>query len=1120
MADQPPNKRPLDASDHNQPAKKLHRTDTVGSRNTAIDLSIVIPLGVASSSSGSGFSIKKGNAKASETPPQGPHGTPKIKKAMKPTKRPLKSFSDDINDDPFGEKWVVRGSPEKHKPQSEKSTPSSSHEVVPEMKKESGCAGAENSKSDAKSIDSLSIKPSVISTSPYFAPADSSSKPPQTFTSIGQPQSTTSRQTEVYAVAARARQVVTTISASSPPRVLAPATDEASEEEEDGIEYQRAQADLFIAEPSNVLVPPSEFDIPVIDNDAQLASLMEAFPDTDLVEIQNALDACGGDASKVPEILCIQETEDEDDDDDVIQRGRKGSKRFRKAPRIGASSPSGSVFVVPDGATSNYVKPTKNRAQVKPAPTLAPEIVKPAKKTLPVKPAPILVNSDDMEVDDDELEDDDDTIKQRLMREEKALSFFSMASIDDIMEYTNCSVDAAKLVLQRERPFSSYRAMKKALASEKKSKHLLDKYNTTMDSFDSVDQFVNTCEKTGKEFAASLEKWAQEDDVVVSPTRSRKAPTIPSNSMEADDVDIENDDDDESDGGMALLTVDDKEVSSKLVTPKLLSPLMKLKSYQLIGVNWLYLLYKSGLGGILADEMGLGKTAQVIAWLALLKEKQEGGLSLIVVPSSVLDNWMREFEQWCPDLQVFPYFGNQNERYAQQREFKDDINSYDCILTTYNLISSNKEDRSFFKKLPIQSMILDEGHMVKNMTSNRYTHLMRLKVKQRLLLTGTPLQNNLMELLSLLTFIMPDIGEHVATLQQVLQTRSTGAEAVERIRVAKKIMKPFVLRRKKDQVLKELPPKISRNEYCTSTPRQRKLYLEIESQSKKDWAVAEASKSQKGKSKKDQAGAKKKTFNVLMQLRKAAIHPLLFRQLYSDDTVRKIAHELQRTPEYYDTDYDLVCEDLSVMSDFEIHCLCMKHSVLRPRLLTEEAWMDAGKIQKLKELLVPMKENEDKVLIFSQFVMVLDVLEKVLESLHMSFTRLDGSTDVSDRQDLIDEYNAVDSNTFIFLLSTKAGGQGLNLTAANVVIFMDLDFNPQNDCQAECRAHRVGQTRPVTVYKLISSNTIEEHILQLCERKLVLDERFQKGDEERDAESKESEKALMELLYADWTQRA
>ncbi|KAH6593557.1 hypothetical protein BASA50_007271 [Batrachochytrium salamandrivorans] len=548
--------------------------------------------------------------------------------------------------------------------------------------------------------------------------------------------------------------------------------------------------------------------------------------------------------------------------------------------------------------------------------------------------------------------------------------------------------------------------------------------------------------------------------------------------------------------------------------PRLVSKHRQLKQYQIVGVSWLTMLYHKKLGGILADEMGLGKTAQVICFLAHLLSMGERGPHMIIVPSSTLDNWLREFHQWCPKLRVHPYTGT----LTQRREYQEDIMSdpkLNVIVTTYNMAAGTKEDRSFLRKLRIKSLILDEGHMVKNIESIRYKHLMAISAPFRLLLTGTPLQNNLLELLALLTFVMPRLFiTDQKTLERIFLVKSVGTGdglslSRERIDRAKKIMTPFVLRRRKDQVLKDLPAKTHVLNMCDAVVSQRQLYQDILSLSKKSTDTdgsSSTSVSTKGlmpdmltdgmnslpiSSTPETASlATRQLTNILMDLRKVANHPLLVRSRYTDAKLRVMAKTIMQEPEHRLKNVDYIWEDMTVLTDFEIHQLCLKYRSLKPHKLDDSVLLEACKVIKLKSLLLEMRERGDKVLLFSQFVIMLDILEPVMQLIGIKFIRLDGSTPVALRQGLVDQFNT-DSDLTVFLLSTKSGGVGINLTSANVVIMYDIDFNPHNDAQAEDRAHRVGQTREVTVHRLIMNDSIEQHILQCAEHKLLLDARLQ-----------------------------
>lgn len=348
------------------------------------------------------------------------------------------------------------------------------------------------------------------------------------------------------------------------------------------------------------------------------------------------------------------------------------------------------------------------------------------------------------------------------------------------------------------------------------------------------------------------------------------------------------------------------------------------------------------------------------------------------------------------------------------------------------------------------------------------------------------MQNNLTELASLLGFILPSVfREHSQDLEYIFSHKAKTTDeshaallSTQRIARAKSMMTPFVLRRKKHQVLKHLPSKTRRVEYCELSESQSEIY-----ESEKAKALRIIS---------DRAAGKKTgndTANILMALRKASIHPLLFRRLYSDKVISKMSKACLGEEEYQDSNVDLVYEDMTVMTDFELHGFCEKHPVTMSNfILQNNEWMDSGKVRTLCNLLTRFKDQRDRVLVFSQFVMVMNILEAVLESLSIRFFRLDGQTKIDERQDMIDQFYKEEDIT-VFLLSTKAGGAGINLACANKVIIFDSSFNPQDDIQAENRAHRVGQVREVEVIRLVTKGTVEEQIHALGETKLALDDR-------------------------------
>ncbi|XP_056323369.1 SWI/SNF-related matrix-associated actin-dependent regulator of chromatin subfamily A containing DEAD/H box 1b isoform X3 [Danio aesculapii] len=522
-----------------------------------------------------------------------------------------------------------------------------------------------------------------------------------------------------------------------------------------------------------------------------------------------------------------------------------------------------------------------------------------------------------------------------------------------------------------------------------------------------------------------------------------------------------------------------------MTQPEILSSTFQLKPYQLIGLNWLVLLHQNKLSGILADEMGLGKTIQAISFLAHLYQEGNPGPHLITVPASTLDNWVRELNLWCPSFKVLVYYGSAEDRKYMRYEILNQIVEYNIIVSTYNLAIGNSSDRSLFCKLKLEYAVFDEGHLLKNMNSLRYRHLMAINAKYRLLLTGTPLQNNLLELMSLLNFIMPNMfsssTSQIAKMFSMKSSEEQSSFERDRITHAKLIMKPFILRRVKSEVLKQLPAKEEQVEFCAMSERQQELYSAL-----------------LHKLKHSSNGEKRELTNVMMQLRKMSNHPLLHRQFYTTEKLKAMSKLMLKEPSHRDADPALIKEDMEVLSDFELHRLCQQYSALHEYQLDTDVLLDSGKLSLLTQLLNSLKEKGDRVVLFSQFTMMLDILEVFLRHHKHRYNRLDGSTPMSDRIGLIDQFNT-DQDIFVFLLSTRAGGLGINLTSANVVILHDIDCNPYNDKQAEGRCHRVGQTKTVKVIKLISKDSIEDTMLRIGERKLKLEQEMtatQDGEED------------------------
>ncbi|KZV95177.1 hypothetical protein EXIGLDRAFT_644468 [Exidia glandulosa HHB12029] len=719
----------------------------------------------------------------------------------------------------------------------------------------------------------------------------------------------------------------------------------------------------------------------------------------------------------------------------------------------------------------------------------------------------------------------------------RALQIFNTNDETSLTELLNCTPEQAKAVIEL-RPYASadeFEGKLKKVLTKGKGRgmsvptRMFEECQDQLRGYHAVDTLVEQCEHTGNKLRAVLDMWSQHNSASGSGTRT------PEN---------------ERDAALHLVAVappTNEEIARRAAMkdyiskqPALVREEYTLKDYQMLGLNWLNLLYSRNLSCILADEMGLGKTIQVISFFAHLKERGNKGPHLIVVPSSTLENWVRELERFAPEIKVQTYYGGQKDRTDLRATLVDKADKpmgWEVLVTTYNLAQSSDLDRKFLRRIDWVTCVFDEGHVLKNCQSQRYNNLMKIHSRWRLLLTGTPLQNNLQELVSLMSFILPDQFEPVVqSLRAIFKVKNEATNMLYRERTmrAKRMMMPFVLRRRKDQVLKDLPKKTERIEWCEMTESQSTHYREVLQRSRKmlleQQATASASaaasatatpqpetpqpsdKAAAGRAKRkkrelagleldtpptpeSRAEAKKKLLsgggdlstNVLMDLRKAASHPALFRHEFNDALLKKMARACKQDEQFRDSNEAYIIEDMSVMTDSELQHFCQTHDCVAKFSQPDDMFLNSGKIKKLIELLDGFAEAKRRVLIFSQFTQVLDILRAVLDLRDTKYLILTGQTAVDTRLGLVDEFNQ-DESISVFLLSTKAGGMGINLTAASVVILFDQDFNPHNDKQAADRAYRIGQQNDVDVIKLISKGTIEEDIMRLGETKLQLDE--------------------------------
>ncbi|USW54322.1 Putative helicase, P-loop containing nucleoside triphosphate hydrolase, SNF2-like domain superfamily [Septoria linicola] len=806
----------------------------------------------------------------------------------------------------------------------------------------------------------------------------------------------------------------------------------------------------------------------------------------------------------------IHDDEDSDEDDDVVPRGRNSGRNT-----VVSSPPSSPPPV----------------ARVRPG-------------RLAKKRTAIVISDDEDEdsgMGQDASDGSDGEPEQQVvvdisedvqeMREERVLKLLNESTVADLAEITAKPVDNIQFVLD-QRPFDtldSVRAIvqetltkngKKSKKTKALGEQLVEECIEVMSGYDAVDELVVKCEKMSAPLQEALKAWGVGDvkdgelQIMTLDEAHDSGIGTPASSV-ADDAPLQN-------------GTKNKRKGKFLGQPENMAKVVVMKDYQLVGLNWLHMLFSKKISCILADDMGLGKTCQIISYLAQLQLEQVDGVHLIIVPGSTLENWLREFQKFAPDMDVRPYYGLQAERGQLQDFLEADRHNIDVIVTTYDM-AVKQDDNKFLRKFgPFSVCVYDEAHMLRNPNSDRYTQLTRIAADHKVLLTGTPLQNNLQELIAILAFIMPEMFQekredlnflfkHKATTKD---TSSAALLSNERVARARSMMTPFILRRKKHQVL-DLPKKDSRVEYCEMTDTQANYYADLLD----DFQRVLNEKLAPGA--KRSAATNKASSNALMALRKAAIHPLLSRRMFNDQKLDKLVTALSKSEEFGGNPEDKIRAYLDGTAaqcvkggDFGLHKFCADpaRTFLHKRFaLKKQEWMDAGKVVKFKELIEAYVKNGDRTLVFSQFTTLMDILEEVLETLNIKFLRLDGSTNMADRQDMIDKFYT-DETIPVFMLSTRAGGAGINLAAANKVIIFDSGFNPQDDIQAENRAHRVGQTREVEVVRLVTKGTIEEQIHALGESKLALDERVA-GEGATAADEKQAEKAGQQLVEEMFVQK-
>lgn len=531
-----------------------------------------------------------------------------------------------------------------------------------------------------------------------------------------------------------------------------------------------------------------------------------------------------------------------------------------------------------------------------------------------------------------------------------------------------------------------------------------------------------------------------------------------------------------------------------------------LKPHQLHGMNWLISLYENGLNGILADEMGLGKTVQTISLLCFLLEQGIQGPFLIVAPLSVVSNWTLELSTFAPSLTFVPYVGDKKHRQKLRRK---SLRKFNVVVTSYEI---SLIDFSYLKSIAWSYLVVDEGHRLKNANCLLFTKLKALDVSNRILLTGTPLQNNLAELWSLLNFILPDVFHDFATFQSYFNfsefeslvnendEKNSEFNSLVSMEVRKAlvnnlhtILKPFILRRLKSEVL-TLPPKREYIIYSNLSPLQSFLYSTMLHPDVNFRSVL-----------------LKTFFPLYVQYNFPKLEKYVDQYLESIESTDFKNSLSQKTKQSLDEHYEFVSSQIKSkrISNplMQLRQLCdSPYHYFFPwnddTTVTSDLVLNAAKLQSLDSLIPALlnKYPKEKILIFSQFKSTLELLQVYFnehpsnDKFYTSKTNifplktciLTGSSSKQERDEAISTFET-DPEYKIFLLSTRAANLGLNLTAATTVILFDSDLNPMVDLQAIARVHRIGQTKPCLVYRLATLATVEEAIWERVIKKRVLE---------------------------------
>ena len=467
-----------------------------------------------------------------------------------------------------------------------------------------------------------------------------------------------------------------------------------------------------------------------------------------------------------------------------------------------------------------------------------------------------------------------------------------------------------------------------------------------------------------------------------------------------------------------------------------------LRPYQLDGVKWLYTLYKCDLGGILADEMGLGKSIQTIYLIKeILKEKKDAKI-MIVVPTALVYNWKKEFDMFGSELKYVIVAENKSKR----KEIINDFDKYNIFITTYGLIRNDNDE---YEDKYFELCVIDEAQAIKNYQANMTKEVKKIKARTKIALTGTPLENSVLELWSIFDFILPGYLNSLLKFKEKYGIKDIDNESLEKLSLLNYQIKPFILRRKKQDVTKDLPEKLENNIYLDLPEMQKALYVKELNDAKKEFEELLATE-----------GFQKARFKILQLLMK-------LRQICVDPTVM-----------YENYKYDSI------------------------------------KLEKLTEIVKNYILDGHKILIFSNFKRVINHVKDIFDKEEITNYVISGDVKSKERMELVEKFNNDDTNTF--LITLKSGGVGLNLTGADVVIHLDIWWNPQVENQATDRAHRIGQQKKVSVIRLITKGTIEERILELQNKKRILSENLIEGKDDASIINSISEEEMKDLLsYGD-----